>query len=64
MIEVLVWLLIVSPVTHHGGVPHTLATFKTQAQCHHVRDNMNPDKIRSYYSQCVQANIYVQGVTK
>lgn len=60
MIEVLVWLLIVSPTTHHGGVPHTLATFKNETQCRHVLVNMNPDKHRTYYANCVETRIYVK----
>lgn len=57
--EILVWLLIVSPLTHRGGVPQVLERFKTQEQCMHVVRNMNEDKHRPYYSRCVQSRILV-----
>lgn len=61
MVEVLVWLLLVSPSTSKSGPPQTLERFKTQHQCEHVRTAMPPTEGRSryFYTKCVQANILV-----
>lgn len=60
MIEVLVWLLVVAPVTHHGGVPSVIDRFSSQEQCEHVRIAMPPASGRVYHSRCIQARILVQ----
>lgn len=59
MVEVLVWLLLVTPVYHKGGMPQTVERFKTQAQCEHVRTQLRADGGQGFTSGCVQANILV-----
>ena len=58
MVEVLVWLLIVSGSRYEGATPRVLERFKTQEQCQHVRNSISP--VSNYgISKCVQANILV-----
>ncbi len=61
MVEVLVWLLLVTPSASSGSLPQTVERFKTQAQCEHVRAVMPPldERYRYFYTKCVQANILV-----
>lgn len=60
MIEVLVWMLVVAPLTHHGGVPAVIERFSSKEQCEHVRVAMPPASDRVYHSRCIQARILVQ----
>lgn len=57
MIEVLVWLLVITHDSYSGST--TIERFKSQKQCQHVADSLGGSEVR-IKRQCIQANIYIQ----
>lgn len=57
MIEVLVWLLVITHDSYRGST--TIERFKSKEQCEHVSSALGGSN-GSIKRQCIQANIYIQ----
>lgn len=59
MVEILVWMLLTtSDGNYNRGNVNSVAMFKTEVQCEHVKKNIPlPGNLEA---KCVQANILVQ----
>ena len=59
MVEVLVWMLLTtSDGAYNRGTVNSIAMFKTEVQCEHVKKNI--PRSGNWEAKCVQANILVQ----
>lgn len=60
MVEVLVWLLIVTPTTAQAGGPRTLERFASAEKCELVREKVaGMERYLVYKAACIPAQILV-----